>query len=207
VKYTQNKLPNYEMSIEEVNYIIQSSGDRGIVYGMILFGGGEPTVWAHLKEATELFYNSEITKNITLVSNGTNPEKIFEINHMLSCYAISATQISTKQLEIFEKSGHNIIYNFGQHRPLLNKPLDNVLPATCCNERNYLGDKGDQIIYVNGKIYYCCWAPFLDEKVKLTEDLYCNFEDDFITKFTNKKYDKEICRYCYCNDKVWIKTD
>lgn len=205
-KYLQNQIPNYEMSMEEVNYIIQSSKDRNIVYEMILFGGGEPTVWTHLKEATEAFYNSGVTKNITLISNGTNPEKIFEINHMLCCYAISATQCSVKQLAVFKKSGHKILYNNSPHRQLFYEPLDGVLPAICCTRKNYLGNKTNHTTYVNGKIYYCCWAPHLDEMIGgLTEDLYCNFEDDFITKFANKKYDKEICRYCYCNDKVWHK--
>ena len=206
VKSMQNEMPDYEMSIEEVKHIIQSSKDRNIHYGMIHYGGGEPTIWTHLKEATELFYNSGITKHMTLISNGTNPEAIFEINHMLSCYAISATQINPKQLAIFQQSGHKISYNFGAHRPLLTKPLDGVLPASCCNLQDYLGNPVNQVMYVNGKVWYCCSAPFLCEMAGRTEDLYCDFDDDFVAKFMNKKYDKEVCRYCFCNNKVWDRT-
>lgn len=206
VKFIQKSIPDYEMSIEEVKHIIQSSKDRNIKYEMIHFAGGEPTIWSNLKEATELFYNSGITKNITLISNGTNPEKIFEIKHMLPCYAISATQINEKQLKLFQNSGHKVVYNFSAHKPLVTKPFDGVLPALCCNLRDYMGTPVNQIMYIDGKVYYCCSAPFLCEMTGLTSDLYCDFEDNFINKFMYKTYDKEICRYCFCNDKVWRIT-
>ena len=202
VKYIQKLHPDYEMSIEEVKEIIKSSKERNIHYGMIHYGGGEPTVWSHLKEATDLFYESGITDHITLISNGNKPEKIFEISHMLPCYAISSTQANQEQLEKFVKTGHKILYNNTQHVNLHTQPQSNTLPAQCCNAYDYLNRETNQVHYVNGKIYYCCYALVISEIVGLTNDLYCDFKDDFISHFKDKKYDKNICEYCLCNGKV-----
>jgi uncharacterized radical SAM superfamily Fe-S cluster-containing enzyme len=202
VKYIQKLLPDYEMSIEEVKEIIRSSKERNIHYGMIHYGGGEPTVWKHLKEATQLFYESGITDHITLISNGTNPDKIFDISHMLPCYAISSTQCSKDQLNTFKNSGHKILYNNTEHVNLITKPQSNTLPALCCNACDYLSKETNQVHYINGKIYYCCYALVISEIVGLTLDLFCDFKDDFISKFADKIYDKNICQYCLCNSKV-----
>lgn len=205
VQYIQKYLPDYEMSLEEVKNIITSSKARGIHYSMIHYAGGEPTVWTHLEEATKLFYESGITDNITLISNGTNPEKIFSINHMLSCYAISATQISAKQLALFTNTNHKIIYNHFKHVNLPTVSLLDTLPAICCNRMDYLGANTNQLHYVNGIVFYCCYALVLSEKACLTPDLFCNFEEDFLLKFSDKTYNKTICTYCICNNNVLEK--
>jgi hypothetical protein len=193
------------MSIDEVKHIIQSSKDRGIHYGMIHYGGGEPTLWPHLKEATELFYNSGICNSITLISNGQNPDKIFEIQHMLDTYAISATQTTDEVCNLFRIKGKNVRFNTDKHRSLPQIPFEGVLPATCCNTFDYLGNRTNQLHYVNGKVYYCCWCLSLKYLTPMTDDLVCDFDDNFVLHFENKKYDKEICRYCICNGKVLVK--
>ena len=202
VKYSQEMTEGYEMSIAEVKEIIRSSNERGIYYSMIWYSGGEPTVWMHLKEATELFYDSGICRDITLVSNGTNPDRIFEISKMMPYYAISSTQTTPEKLDRFKNSGDVIFYNDGEHKQLPNEPVEDSLPASCCNTRSFVGRQINQVNYIDGKIYYCCNALSLSKKTGLTEDLFCNFEEDFVSKFSNKKYDKDICMYCLCNGNI-----
>ena len=59
--------------------------------------------------------------------------------------------------------------------------------------------------YIRGLVYYCCDAFTYSGKAGLTEAIVCDFNDDFLKKYENKKYDQEICRYCLCNGKVWCK--
>jgi organic radical activating enzyme len=207
VKHIQILYPDYEMSIDEVKEIIESTKKRNIHYGMIQYGGGEPTQWSNLKEATKLFYESGITDAITLISNGTAPNDIFEIYPMLSCYAISATQSPPQNIELFRKSGHKVDFNFSKHKSVPLLPLPNTLPASCCNNYDYLKRLTNQIHYVNGKVYYCCYALSLGNKTEITSDLYCDFKDNFIEKFQNKKYNKQICQYCLCNGNVWSQIN
>jgi hypothetical protein len=203
VKYIQKLLPNYEMSMEEVNYFIKSSQKRDIHYFSVTLSGGEPTQWSHFEEAITLIYESGITDRIELVSNGTQPDKIFKISHMLFAYAISTTQCSDKNIEKFKLSGDNVIFNSMKHQPLPISPTPNSLPAECCSGVDLLGTESNQLNYINGKVYYCCNALLQSELVGLSDDLVCDFEDDFINKFSDKKYDKDICKYCLCNSRVW----
>lgn len=203
VKYSQSLMPDYEMGLEEVIHIINSSKERGFHYDMITLTGGEPTQWTYLKEGVRLFYRSGITDHISLISNGSHPQAIFEISEMLSSYAISATQASEYHLQLFRNSGHRIIYNNETHKELPIKPILDTLPARCCNWLDQLGREVNQVFYVREKVYYCCMVLVESKHEEITEDLCCSFEDDFIQYYKDKRYDKRICQYCLCNEKVW----
>lgn len=205
VKYTQSQFPNYEMSIEEVQFFISSSLERNIHYDTIEFAGGEPTIWSNLKQATRLIYDSRIADRITLISNGTNPEKIFEISNLLSYYAISVTQVPKDKLKKYLQSGNRIFFNNSKHIPIPTKFIEGTLPAVCCNEKSLLGKENNQLHYINGMVYYCCTAHYIGEHIKKTDYTCCSFTDDFVSHFADKKYDKRICGYCICNKKVWDK--
>jgi len=191
------------MSMEEVNNFIASSSARGIHYSCITYAGGEPAMWTHLKEATKLLYESGVTNKIELVSNGTYPDRILEIEPMLSAYAISTTQCPPENLSKF--TGCRVVFNSMPHRPLPLVPIENTLPAFCCSDADLSGEKSNQLNYINGKVYYCCNALLQSERTGITDDLVCDFEEDFIEKYRDKKYDKEICKYCLCNSRVWEK--
>lgn len=201
--YSMQCMKDYEMSLEEVHYFIDSTIRRNIHYDFITLTGGEVSTWPNLKEAVTLIYNAKIANNIGLITNGTAPEKIFEIAHLLSVYAVSATQAPKDHLTLFENSGHNIVYNWVSHKPVPITPMDKALPAICCNRLDWLNNPTNQLHYAQGKVYYCCYVIDISNIVPITQDLVCSFEDDFISYFIDKVYDKEICRYCLCNEKVW----
>jgi organic radical activating enzyme len=207
VRHAQKVLDGYEMGIAEVKFFIQSCKDRKIHFDTIIFTGGEPTVWKHLFPATVWFYLSGITDKIALISNGCLPQKIFDISPMLSHYAISATQATAENIELFKRSGDTIVFNNEGHRTPQTEPVENSLPAVCGNSMDLLGKPTNQIHYMAGKVYYCCNALIQSEHTGLTDDLVCDFTEDFIQKFSNKLYDKAICSYCLCNDKVWQQTN
>lgn len=198
VKHNQEILPDYEMSLGELYYFINESLSRGIYYDLIELTGGEPTQWFSFKTGIEMIYNGGICNGISLVSNGTSPEKIFEVEDMLEYYHISITQTPKDQLKKFERR-EKAIYTSSKHKILPVEPVEGTLPADCCSS--------NQVEYINGKVYYCCNALLQSKVHGLTDDLVCSFEDDFMAKFSNKKYDKQICTTYLCNEKVWNKID
>lgn len=203
VKHTMACYPGYEMSMDEVNEIISSSKKRGIHYDTITLTGGEATEWPNLKQALKALYISKIADNITLITNGTNIEKIIEVKPFLNYYAVSYTQCGMKRKAEFDTLGHTIIYNGSDHVELPTEPIEGTTPAECCNANSFVGIKQNQVHYIAGKVYYCCYVKLFENVIPITPDMVCDFKDDFISHFSGKNYKKEICKYCICNQKVW----
>ncbi len=202
-KYTMSQNEGYEMSMEEVHAIVESCKRRNIRFNYIELTGGEPTLWKHIREGVAAF--RRISNEVTLVTNGNNPELILSLD--LRTWGVSASQATKAQLEKYRNStSGSIFYNAHSHKQTPDKPLPDTLPADC--GVSYLPHKRIQqnsYTYIRGKVYYCCTAFPLSEKVGLTPDLVCDFEDNFIAKFADKTFNKSICSYCLCNKKVWMQ--
>ena len=200
-EYTMKENAGYQMSIAEVNYIVESCLNRDIHFDIIEITGGEATLWKNIKKGVEAF--REIADTITLVTNGNDPELILSLN--LPWWVVSSSQATKKQLEVYKNSDRvgNIYYNDHQHKKLTEIPIPGSVPALC-NITHTPGLQPQNLIaYIKGKVYYCCNTYQISKKLPLTDDLVCNFEDDFMAKFSNKKYDKAQCAFCHCNGKVW----
>ena len=104
---------------------------------------------------------------------------------------------------IGSKPKNIIYYNDHQHKKLTDIPLPDSIPASCGISITPQLIPQNLIAYIKGKVYYCCNTFQISKKLPLTDDLVCDFEDDFMAKFSNKKYDKAQCAYCHCNGKVW----
>lgn len=197
-KYTMTGNKGYQMSLDEVNYIVNSCKDRNIHLDVIEITGGEVSLWKNIKEGVKLF--SQICDTVTLVTNGNNPELILSLG--LKSLIVSSSQATKKQLvQYIGKPG--VSFNAHTHRKLPDKVMDDKFPVNCNIKTSPEGFMQNNIFYLKGNVYYCCNTFALSEKVKPTEDMVCKFEDDFLLRFNNKKYDKEICHYCLCNDKIW----
>lgn len=188
----------YQMPIDEVDYIVDSCIERGYFFDTIEMTGGEATLWKNIYYGVSRF--SEICDTLTLVTNGNNPSLVKSLG--LKTWIVSASQATKAQLKQYEGLS-NVHYNSHEHKKLPDKPFD-ALPASCCVSRTPDGlHPQNAIEYIKGKVYYCCDAFAHSEKTGLTDDIVCDFEDDFVLKFSDKKYDKEICRWCLCNGKIW----
>lgn len=189
------------MSREEVISIIESCKRRGIHFDTIELTGGEASLWEHLEWGSEKF--KEICDTVTLVTNGNNPERIKALG--LKTWIVSESQATKEQMDHY-RGVPNVLFNSHKHKKLPVIPLDNVLPASCCVAVSPVtGQPQNAMEYIKGKVYYCCDAFAHSEHAGMSEDIVCDFEDDFISKFSGKKYDKEICRYCLCNGKIWSR--
>ena len=194
---------DYEMSLEELKFIIDSSRSRGLRYETVEFTGGEPTLWTHLEEAAHLVFNSGICNNLFLVTNGNNPERIRPLLPLLDYYCVSSSQANAQQVDAHKAFGHRIYWNEHKHKQIPTVGLIDVLPAECCVRVNPDGTLVNTLMYLKGMVYYCCNAYHNSKIISGDSGLYCRFEEDFALKFSNKNYDKQICRICLCNRKVW----
>lgn len=202
--YTMTENKGYQMSMDEVWDIVESCKKRKLRFNYIELTGGEPSLWKSIKKGAEAF--SEICDVVTLVTNGNNPELVLSLN--LKEWGVSSSQASKEQLKVYhDRKRGDVFYNAHSHKKTPEVPLENALPADCSvrfTARNMIPQ--NSYTYIRGKVYYCCTAFPLSEKAGLTPDIVCDFEDDFITKFADKTFDKPICSYCLCNKKVWDQT-
>jgi hypothetical protein len=202
----------YQMSLEEVHYIVDSCKARGLHFDIIEITGGEASLWKGIKEGVPLF--ATICDMVTLATNGNNPELIRSLG--LKTFILSQSQATPAQMKQYEDIVHTLTINNHQHKKMPEKPFDNVLPSSCattvtppipCVPKGVPRGGLPQATfeYVKGKVYNCpdCYTHL--QYVPATDDIVCDFEDDFVSKFYNKNFNKEICRYCLGNHKVWNK--
>lgn len=197
-KFTISQNRGYEMYKGEVDYIVYSCLGRNIHFDIIELTGGEASLWSHLEYGYSEFM--KIADSVTMVTNGNNPERVKALG--MKEWIVSASQATEEQLKKYD--GCPVKLNTHSHKKPPEKPLSDVLPAKCCVSITPDGRKPQNAMeYIRGKVYYCCDAFAHSEYVN--EDVSYDFEDDFIMKFSDKKYDKKMCRYCLCNNKVWNK--
>lgn len=191
----------YQMQPDEVDYIVNSCKERNIRFDTIEVTGGESSLWDHLEYGVKRF--SEICDMVTLATNGNNPERIKALR--LKTWIVSESQATKEQMQHYEKQRSFLTINAHKHKRMPDKPLDNVLPAICCTSVSPQGEPQWTCEYIQGKVYNCPDAYPHTAKVGILPELVCDFTDDFISKFKDKNYMQEICRYCLGNQKVWNK--
>lgn len=197
--YTMNQNKGYQMPIEEVAHIVKSCGERGIHFDTIEITGGEPSLWKNIKTGVQMF--QQICNNVTLVTNGNDPDLIISLG--LNHWGVSSSQASSGQLEKYDSVRSKVFFNGHTHRKLPDKPIENSLPADCTLKNDPHGNPQNAMAYILGKVYYCCNAFALSERVGMSDNIVCDFEEDFVSKFENKTFNEPICSVCLCNPKVW----
>lgn len=205
-KPTMAAFRDYNMTLDELRWIVADSVNRGLHYEMIEFTGGEASMWPHLEDAVDIVKASGICDEIFLVTNGNNPDRIVSLSHKLSFYVLSTSQATKFQEAVHKYAKCPVLTNSHKHKPVPHKPIAGTLPATCCVANNPHGKPSDQYLYLDGRIYYCCNA-FANATILgcMDESLSCSFSDDFVTYFANKDYKHPICSVCVCNANVWGK--
>jgi len=198
--YTMKMNAGYQMSLKEVQNIVDSCKVREIHFDMIELTGGEASLWDNLEEGYKLF--QEITTDITLATNGNNPQRIIDLG--MRTWIVSSSQANVKQIAEYKKVDHGqITWNSHVHKKMPDYPVPNSLPSICCIRQSPQLVPQYTVEYIKGKMWYCCDAFAHSEHIGETSNIVCDFEDDFILKFSNKDYNQSICQYCLCNKKVW----
>lgn len=200
-KFVMDTHKGYQMQMDEVRYIVESCKKRGLHFDMIEITGGEASLWEHLEEGVKEF--EKICDMVTLATNGNNPERIKALG--LKTWIVSESQALPEEMEHYRDIRHRLTINAHTHKKMPDKPIEGTLPAACCTRVSPWGEPQATFEYIKGKIYQCPDCAAHLEYVPETPDLVCSFEDDFVSKFINKTYDKEICKYCLGNGQVWAR--
>jgi hypothetical protein len=192
--------PGYHMSIREIAAIVQSCIVRDLHFDTIELTGGEPSLWKNLEVGVRLF--ERICDEVTLVTNGNDPDRIIGLN--LKRWIVSSSQATREQCKKYIPVRTKVWFNNHEHKPMPQVPFPDSLPASCCVYHDpFTGEPQINLLYLNGKVWFCCNAFALTEKAGVTDDLWCDFEEDFIGKLSARDYNKKICAYCLCNGKIW----
>ena len=197
--YTMRQHKGYQMDLQEIHSIVNSCKERGLYFDIIEITGGEPSLWKNIEEGVKLF--AEICDMVTLATNGNNPELILSLG--LKTWIVSASQATPKQMKKYEPVKHKLTINSHTHKKAPDHPVFNSLPAICCSRVTPQGEAQVSMQYLKGNVYYCCDAFAHTEYVEESDSIVCSFEDDFLVKYKDKKYDQKICQYCLCNQNVW----
>jgi hypothetical protein len=194
--------PDYDMSTIEIREIVSSLERRNIRFDIIEITGGEPTLWSNIRYGVTMF--KTVADKVTLVTNGCDPSLVMSLN--LPFFGVSASQTTTEQLSKFEPVKDKFFTNDHQHKKPPIKPVPGSLPAKCTLIHTRAQEKQIMLGYMYRRIYYCCNACALGEIVGVDLATICDFEDDFLEKFKDRKFDRAICSVCLCNSKVWDKV-
>ena len=200
-RYTMDQNKGYSMSVEEILYIVNSCRERGIHFGAIELTGGEASLWEHLEIGVQQF--SKICDRVTLATNGNNPERVIALG--LDTWIVSESQATKEQMAKYDKIRHKLTVNSHKHKKMPDHPVPDSLPSLCCTRQSPQLESQIALEYIRGKVWYCPDAFAHTEHTGVYDEIVCDFEDDFLTKFKDKKYDQKICQYCLGNQKIWDK--
>lgn len=200
----RSSFPEYEMSQEELDYLISSCLQRGIHFDTIELSGGEPTIWPLFESGLRKLSEAGIADNLTFITNGRDPEVVAGIANSLGLrYIVSATQCTPSQYNAHERLGVGVWWNKSNHKPIPTSAIPNSLPVVCTQRQNGSGRVIRQLSYIAGEIWYCCMAKANSYIVGGNASLHCSFDDDFLSYFSRRATDLPICSVCLCNKLVW----
>lgn len=197
-------LAGYEMTMQELTKMVHSSLDRGIHYKTIELTGGEPTLWKHFQEGTSVLLQSRVTDEVIFITNGRDASNVSNAAKNLGMgYVVSQSQATPEELNIHVNSGNKVLINPLKHKIVPRIPILDSTPAMCSMQKNPWGESVNYLGYAAEMVYYCGCACSNMQVLGFDSSVCCPFECDFITKFSDKKFDKDICSICLCNNLVW----
>ncbi len=202
MQHTMQADPKYQMSLEELQALIEYGELSGYQFDFVLTGG-EPLLWKYLPEGLQLLRTSRITKNITMFSNGMFPERVTQpvadalTAIRLSEYLYNADKV--KQLQRLWPRKVSIVERTGFWKnPTEPVPLQIALPVECMNP---------EVMYYNGEVYACphnlSLAKLSGSTAKLSRSVR---QVNFLVGLPGIKKDhqhaSEICTWCISNNKI-----
>jgi glycosyltransferase involved in cell wall biosynthesis len=203
-KTVRKSLVGYEMSTDELLGIIASCKQRGLHFSTIEITGGEPSMWSIFESGIKLLSRSGIADKITFITNGNDAERVaLTANKYGIRYTVSANQATRAQIATHKRLGVGVQFNTSGHLPVPESPIPDSLPARCSQSHDRDGRVVKQLEYIKGRVYYCCMALANSSIVGMAPELSCDFEEDFVSYFSNRNFDVPVCSVCLCNEKVW----
>jgi hypothetical protein len=183
-------MPNYHMSIKELEHLIHRIKELGLEYREVWLTGGEPTMWQYLKEGV-----AQLRRHFERVGMNTNG------NTPAACLLFDDVQVTAYPgVEEKFKGYKNIVFVGGKHLKFPSEPVVGTLPADCrCNFHSYIA----------GRLYTC--GNVFSRLRRLGRDPFdpifsCPVDGNFGRHWERTKESKrwkDVCKVCLGNRKVW----
>ncbi|MBY0551193.1 MAG: radical SAM protein [Candidatus Obscuribacterales bacterium] len=187
------------MSVEEIRKLIEVSEQSQYKFDFILTGG-EPLLWSNLHEGVRLLRLSSITNSIRVFSNVTHINQVTdEFMSDIDQLRISQYPTNLENTKLLKKryASKVKVVDRGQFYPNPEQPLDDVLPAVCCNP---------EVMYFNGDVYGCPHSLSIalhhskTSELTLSEPLRPGFLEAMPA--IREGQEKDICTCCISNKNV-----
>jgi hypothetical protein len=204
MQHAMKAYKQYQMSIDEVKQLIDVSEQSNYRFEFILTGG-EPLLWPNLHEGVRLLRSSRITKSIRIFSNVTHIHQINdEFMHLIDELRISQYPTNHENAKTLKARYPDkvVIVDRSEFWPNPDEPLDDVLPAKCCNP---------EVMHFAGKIYACPHSLSIaihrnmESELRLAEPLRPGFLDAMSE--IRRGQEEDICSCCISNDLVRHKVE
>jgi hypothetical protein len=187
----------YQMSLEEIEHLIEASEQSNYKFDFVLTGG-EPMLWNNLNAGLNLLRKSKITNNITMFSNAMFYEKLSkETIDLLTSIRISHYFYNDKHIKEFKQKYPDKVAVVDRVKFWANpdQPISNSLPCECLNP---------EILYYNYHVYACPHSLSIAQHNGSTVPLANKISKNFMHGLKEIKANqaKEICTMCISNKKV-----
>jgi hypothetical protein len=197
--------PGFETTIENIKDLIKWSNYSDYQWNRIIFSGGEPLLWPHLKDALRLIRESGITDALYMYTNAMRVDKEYlpEFKAIASYFdtvIISSYPNNQDQIDLIMAAKIPCILPYSRPRFFKSPdgPVPNSIPAVCgCSAYGMEGDKITLCGVQDHLIIYKGWdlEDYSGERTKLGP----NFLEE-LSKMDRTV--RQICQYCFGNKLV-----
>ena len=199
----------WQTTLQDITDLIYYTQKAGYHYKRIIYSGGEPLLWDHLKKAAKLIKESGITDDTFMYTNGLSvTEKSLpefkEICGLIDNVGVSSYSENQDNIKLIlaENIPNVSIIKRERYFEIQEKPVLNSFPANCgCKALGMIGNKITLCSFQDHLIAYKKWNPedFKDQTVLLKENYLKPFE-------VMNPFIRDMCAYCIGNLKVkaWI---
>jgi organic radical activating enzyme len=202
MQYQMKARQAYQMSLEEIQELIDVSSQSRYKFNFTLTGG-EPLLWKNLNQGVRMLRESSITNSIQIFSNVTH---IHQVNDQLiddiDCLRISQYPTNKDNTRILkEKYPEKVqIAEREEFWPNPETALENVLPARCANP---------EVMLFEREVYACPHSLSIAlhhnvENLKLAEPLKPGFMK--AKEPIRRGQEEQICTRCISNLNVRDQT-
>lgn len=202
--------PEYHTSLDDIKNLIKFSRDSHITWKYILLSGGEPLLWKHIVEGSRLLFQSKITDDLKILTNGmqvTNKaalDRVATILPHVHHFRVSQYNNNQNQIKLLRErfKGQIEVEDRTKHQVQPVKPVPGTLPPFC---------RCTAFSLVYGGFDFCgparCYWHRITGKYwnGNKPDIGFNFNDlmDLIER--KKHITLGICQYCISNAHVQKK--
>lgn len=193
----------YSLSLEELRAFILISERSGYVFEIMLTGG-EPLLWNNLKDALRILRASRMCAGLSLFTNATTIEPLFDAETVsyLDTIKVSQYRHNSENVDMLIRRYPSKVQIFHGEDFYVNPrvAVTHAVPALCLNP---------ELFYFDYHMYACPHSASIAYGSGSTMQLANPLAVGFLKGLERIKHEQqyEICTYCISNEKVRLQVE